>query len=60
MAFGLQDTPSTTIFAPVLLIAATIGAIFNNIGAVADATAVSDSFLDHVFSLPITYFSTTT
>ena len=60
MAFRLQDTPSATRFAPILLVATAVGAIFNNIGAVADATAVSDSFLDHVSSLSITYFSTTT
>ena len=60
VAFRLKDTPSATIFTPVLLIAAAIGAIFNNIGAVADTTAVSDSFLDHAVSLPITYFPTTT
>ena len=33
---------------------------FNNLGTVADATAVSDSFLDQISGLPITYASTTT
>ena len=60
MAFGLQDTSCATLFAPILLIATAIGAILNNIRAVANATGVGNRFLDRASSLPITYYSPTT
>ena len=45
--FGLQDPTGTALFAPILLIAAAIGAIFNNVGAVTNATMMGNRFLNH-------------
>ena len=47
MVLWPQNTSCATIFAPILLIAAAIGAILDNVAAVTDATAIGDCFLDH-------------
>jgi hypothetical protein len=44
----------------ILLLTKAIGAIFDNIGAVAHSTMVGNSFLDHAGYFTITYFSPTT
>jgi hypothetical protein len=49
VVFGLQNAPSAAIFTPILLIATTVGTIFNNVDALTNPTTVSNYFLYHVF-----------
>ena len=59
-SFGLQNPIDATVFAVVLLVAETIGAIFDNLAATATSTFVGDYLLYHACYSTITYLSTIT
>jgi hypothetical protein len=45
--FGVEHPARPTVFTPILLIAAAIGAIFDDIGAVTNTTTMRNYFLNH-------------
>jgi hypothetical protein len=55
MPLGREHAPCATRFTPVLLTAATVGTILNNIAATAAPAVVRDGFLNHPAILFITY-----